>query len=197
MKRQEVWELVTEYTKSESLIHHMLAVEAAMRAYARKYGEDEETWGAVGLVHDFDYERYPSMDADTPDNQKHCLAGAEILRQKGWPEDLVHAVLSHATYSGVKPETRMEKTLYAVDELTGLVTAVALVRPSKNIADVNVKSVRKKWKDKAFAAAVDREEIARAAADLGVDLEEHIQVVLSALQDIAPELGLDGRLAVS
>jgi putative nucleotidyltransferase with HDIG domain len=197
MKRQEVWELVTEYTKSESLLHHMLAVEAAMRAYARKYGEDEETWGAVGLVHDFDYERYPSMDPDTPDNQKHCLVGAEILRQKGWPEDMVHAVLSHASYSGVRPETRMEKTLYAVDELTGLVTAVALVRPSKNIADVNVKSVRKKWKDKAFAAAVDREEIARAAADLGVDLDEHIQVVLSALQDIAPELGLDGRLAVS
>jgi len=197
MKRQDVWELVTEYTKSESLIHHMLAVEAAMRAYARKYGEDEETWGAVGLVHDFDYERYPSMDPDTPDDQKHCLAGAVILRRKGWPEDMVHAVLSHATYSGVVPETRMEKTLYAVDELTGLVTAVALVRPSKNIADVNVKSVRKKWKDKAFAAAVDREEIARAAADLGVDLDEHIQVVLSALQDIAPELGLDGRLAVS
>jgi putative nucleotidyltransferase with HDIG domain len=195
MNRQEVWNLVNEYTKSESLLHHMLSVEAAMRAYARKYGEDEEMWGAVGLVHDFDYERYPSMDPDVPDDQKHCLAGAAILRQRGWPDEMVRAVLSHATYSGVKPQTRMEKALYAVDELTGLVTAVALVRPSKNIADVNVKSVRKKWKDRAFAAAVNREEIEQATADLGVDLEEHIQVVLEALQGIAPQLNLDGRLA--
>jgi putative nucleotidyltransferase with HDIG domain len=195
--RDEVWKLVTEYTKSESLIHHMLAVEAAMRAYARHYGEDEEIWGALGLVHDFDYERYPGMDPETPDSEKHCFAGAVILREKGYPESFIHAVLSHATYSGEKPETRMEKTLYAVDELTGLIQAVAYVRPSKNIADVEVKSVRKKWKDRAFAAAVDREEIERAAADLGVDLTEHIQIVLDALKDIAPQLALDGRLAQS
>ncbi len=197
ISREEVWNLVTEYTKSESLLHHMLAVEAAMRAYARKFGEDEEVWGAIGLVHDFDYERYPSMDPETPDSEKHVFAGAEILRQRGWPEEWIRAVLSHATYSGVKPETRLEKALYAVDELTGLITAVALVRPSKNIADVTVKSVRNKWKDKAFAAAVDRQEIERATAELGVELNEHIQTVLEAMQGIAPELGLDGRLATN
>ena len=197
MKRQEVWNLVTEYTQNKSLLHHMLAVEAGMRAYARKFGEDEEVWGMIGLVHDFDYERYPSMDPDLPDSEKHCLAGAEILRQRGWPEDWVRAVLSHATYSGVKPETKMEKTLYAVDELTGLITAVALVRPSKNIADVKVKSVRKKWRDKAFAAGVDRQEIEQATADLGIELSDHIQTVLEAMQGIAADLELDGRLAQS
>ena len=197
MKRQQVWNLVTEYTQNKSLLHHMLAVEAGMRAYARKFGEDEEVWGMIGLVHDFDYERYPSMDPDLPDSEKHCLAGAEILRQRGWPEDWVRAVLSHATYSGVKPETKMEKTLYAVDELTGLITAVALVRPSKNIADVKVKSVRKKWRDKAFAAGVDRQEIEQATEDLGVELSDHIQTVLEAMQGIAADLELDGRLAQS
>lgn len=197
MNRQEVWNLVTEYTQNKSLLHHMLAVEAGMRAYARKFGEDEEVWGMIGLVHDFDYERYPSMDPDLPDSEKHCLAGAEILRQRGWPEDWVRAVLSHATYSGVKPETKMEKTLYAVDELTGLITAVALVRPSKNIADVKVKSVRKKWRDKAFAAGVDRQEIEQATEDLGVELSDHIQTVLEAMQGIAANLELDGRLAQS
>jgi putative nucleotidyltransferase with HDIG domain len=197
INRDEVWKLVIEYTKSESLIHHMLAVEAAMRAYARHYGEDEEVWGALGLIHDFDYERYPGMGPETPDSEKHCLAGAAILREKGYPESFIRAVLAHATYSGVHPETRMEKTLFAVDELTGLIQAVAYVRPSKNIADVEVKSVRKKWKDRAFAAAVDRDEIERAAADLGVDLTEHIQIVLDALKGIAPQLGLDGRLAQS
>ena len=197
MNRQEVWNLVTEYTQNKSLLHHMLAVEAGMRAYARKFGEDEEVWGMIGLVHDFDYERYPSMDPDLPDSEKHCLAGAEILRQRGWPEDWVRAVLSHATYSGVKPETKMEKTLYAVDELTGLITAVALVRPSKNIADVKVKSVRKKWRDKAFAAGVDRQEIEQATEDLGVELSDHIQTVLEAMQGIAADLELDGRLAQS
>jgi putative nucleotidyltransferase with HDIG domain len=196
MDRQEVWDLVTEYTKSESLIHHMLAVEAAMRAYARKFGEDEDTWGIIGLVHDFDYERYPSMDPDTPDSEKHVLAGAAILRQRGWSEEWIRAVSSHATYSGIRPETRLEKTLYAVDELTGLITAVALVRPSKNIADVQVKSVRKKWKDKAFAAGVNREEVEQATADLGVELSEHILTVLEAMQGIASELELDGRSAV-
>jgi putative nucleotidyltransferase with HDIG domain len=195
MNRQEVWDLVTEYTKNESLLHHMLAVEAGMRAYARKFGEDEEVWGMIGLVHDFDYERYPTMDLDAPDSEKHCLAGAEILRERGWPEEWVRAVLSHATYSGVKPETMMEKTLFAVDELTGLITAVALVRPSKDIADVKVKSVRKKWRDKAFAAGVDRAEIEQATEELGVELNDHIQTVLEAMQAIAPDLDLDGRLA--
>lgn len=195
MNRQEVWDLVTEYTHNKSLLHHMLAVEAGMRTYARKFGEDEEVWGIIGLVHDFDYERYPSMDPDLPDSEKHCLAGAAILRQRGWPEDWVRAVLSHATYSGVKPETKMEKTLYAVDELTGLITAVALVRPSKNIADVKVKSVRKKWRDKAFAAGVNRQEIEQATEDLGVELSDHIQTVLEAMQGIAADLELDGRLA--
>ena len=195
MNRDDVWALVTEYTQSQSLRHHMLAVEAAMRAYARKFGEDEDVWGAVGLVHDFDYERYPSMDPETPDSEKHTLAGAEILRSRGWPETYVHAVLSHATYSGVTPETNMEKTLFAVDELTGLITAVALVRPSKNVADVTPKSVKNKWKDRAFAAAVNREEIEQATAALGVELSEHVQTVLTAMQGIAAELELDGRLA--
>ena len=195
MNREEVWGLVTEYTQSQSLLHHMLAVEAAMRAYGRKFGEDEDVWGMVGLVHDFDYERYPSMDPDTPDSEKHCIAGAEILRQRGWPEPYIRAVLSHATYSGVTPETTLEKTLYAVDELTGLITAVALVRPSKNIADVTLKSVKNKWKDRAFAAAVNREEIEHATLALGVDLNEHIQTVLGAMQGIAADLELDGRLA--
>ena len=197
MKRQQVWNLVTEYTQNKSLLHHMLAVEVGMRAYARKFGEDEEVWGMIGLVHDFDYERYPSMDPDLPDSEKHCLAGAEILRQREWPEDWVRAVLSHATYSGIKPETMMEKTLFAVDELTGLITAVALVRPSKNIADVKVKSVRKKWRDKAFAAGVNRQEIEQATEDLGVELSDHIQTVLEAMQGIAADLELDGRLAQS
>ena len=197
MNREEVWSLVTEYTQSQSLLHHMLAVEAAMRAYGRKFGEDVEVWGYVGLVHDFDYERYPGMDPDTPDSERHCIAGAEILRQRGWPEEYIRAVLSHATYSGVTPETNMEKTLYAVDELTGLITAVALVRPSKNIADVTPKSVKKKWKDRAFAAAVDREEIENATQALGVELSEHIQTVLEAMQGIAGDLELDGRLAQS
>lgn len=185
MDRQEAWDLLCEYTKSENLRKHALAVEAAMRAYARHFGEDEALWGIVGLIHDFDYEKYPTLE-------NHPLKGAEILRQKGWPEEIVRAVLSHAPYTGITRDSLMEKALFAVDELTGLVTAVALVRPSKNIRDVKLKSIRKKWKDKAFAAGVNRTDVEEGAADLGIELSEHIEVVLQAMQSIAEELGLAG-----
>ena len=182
--RDKAWALVTEYIQSDSLRKHMLAVEAAMRAYARYYGEDEELWGIVGLLHDFDYEMHPTLD-------EHPRLGAPILRERGWPEVVVRAILSHGLYEGAPPrESRMEKALYAVDELTGLITAVALVRPSKSILDVKVKSVRKKWKDRRFAAAIDRQEIERGAAELGIELVEHIGIVLEAMQEIAPALGL-------
>jgi putative nucleotidyltransferase with HDIG domain len=187
--REDAWQLVTEFTENSHLIKHMLAVEAAMRAYARRFGEDEELWATVGLVHDFDYEQNPDLTVEG-----HPVTGSKILRERGWPELIVRAVLSHASeYTGVSRETRLEKTLCAVDELTGLITAVTLVRPSKSIHDVEVKSVRKKWKDKAFAAAVSRREIEEAAADLGVELWEHVGVVLEAMQGIAGELGLQGE----
>ncbi|MFZ5916118.1 MAG: HDIG domain-containing metalloprotein [Chloroflexota bacterium] len=185
MDRQQAWNLLCEFTQSENLRKHALAVEAAMRAYARLFDADEEQWGVVGLIHDFDYERYPTA-------QDHPFKGAEILRQRGWPEEIVRAVLSHARYAGVTRDTPLEKTLFAVDELTGLISAVALVRPSKSIHDVTVKSVKKKWKDRAFAAGVDREDVEQGAADLGVELGEHIGVVLNAMQAIADELGLAG-----
>jgi putative nucleotidyltransferase with HDIG domain len=189
VNRQEAWELVSEYTQSPHLRRHMLAVEAAMRAYARHYGEDEEKWGLVGLLHDFDYERYPDVAVEG-----HPNTGAPILRERGVAEEVIRAILSHATeVTGVERLSRLEKTLYAVDELTGLITAVALVRPSKNVGDVDVKAVRKKWKMKAFAPGVHREEIEAGAADLGVELEEHIQLVLTAMQEAAPALGLDGQ----
>jgi len=187
--RQEVWDLVCEYTPSVSLRHHMQAVEAAMRAYARRFGEDEDLWGIVGLVHDFDYERYPDIAVDG-----HPNVGGRLMRERGYDEIIVRAVLSHATeVTGVERETRLEQALYAVDELTGLITAVALVRPSKDIRDVEVKSIRKKWKDKLFAAGVHREDIEAGAAALGVELWEHVAVVLAAMQGIAGELGLDGQ----
>jgi putative nucleotidyltransferase with HDIG domain len=167
----------------------MLAVEAGMRAYARKYGEDEELWGIVGLVHDFDYEQNPDLSVEG-----HPVTGAKILRERGWPEEIVRAMLSHASdYTGVAQETLMERTLFAVDDLTGFLVAVALVRPSKSILDVKLKSVRKKWKDKAFAAAVNREHIEQAVTVLGLELSEHIQSVLDAMKEIAPELGLAGE----
>jgi putative nucleotidyltransferase with HDIG domain len=187
--REDAWQLVTEFTQNPNLIKHMLAVEAAMRAYARRFGEDEELWATVGLVHDFDYEQNPDLSVEG-----HPVTGSKIVRERGWPEEIIRAVLSHASdYTGVARETQMEKTLWAVDELTGLITAVALVRPSKSIHDVKIKSIRKKWKDKAFAAAVDRQEIEEAAATLGVDLWEHVGVVLEAMQGIAGELGLEGE----
>jgi putative nucleotidyltransferase with HDIG domain len=186
--RQAAWNLVCEYTPSINLRRHMLAVEAAMRAYARRFGEDEDLWGVVGLLHDFDYERYPDIATDG-----HPNVGGRILRERGYAEAIVRAVLSHATeVTGVERQTRLEHTLYAVDELTGLITAVALVRPSKDIRDVEVKSIRKKWKDKLFAAGVHREDIESGAAALGIELGEHIGVVLVAMQGIAGELGLDG-----
>lgn len=184
--RDDAWALVREYTKNDGLRKHMLAVEAAMRAYARYFDEDETLWSVVGLLHDFDYEQHPTLD-------EHPLLGAPILRERGWPEVVVRAVLSHGIQEGAPlRECRMEKALYAVDELTGLITAVALVRPSKDIRDVKVKSVRKKWKDRRFAAAVDRKQIEQGAAELGVDLSEHIRIVLEAMQEIAPALGLGG-----
>jgi putative nucleotidyltransferase with HDIG domain len=188
MNREEAWQLLTEFTKSESLIKHALAVEAGMRAYARKYGEDEEKWGIVGLIHDFDYEKFPTVP-------EHGTEGPKILRERGWPEEIARAVQSHATYTGVSRESLMEKALYAVDELTGLITAAALVRPTKDIRDITkIKSIKKKWKDKSFAAAVSREEIAEGAEALGVDLwTEHVPLVLEAMKGIAEELGLAGQ----
>jgi len=188
MNREDAWKLLTEFTQSPSLIKHALAVEAAMRAYARKFGEDEEKWGIVGLIHDFDYEKFPTMPP-------HAAEGAKILREHGWPEEIARAVESHADYLGIPRQTRMEKALYAVDELTGLITAVALVRPTKDIRDITeIKSVKSKFKDKAFAAGVNREDIVRGAEALGVDLwNEHVPLVLEAMKGIAEELGLAGQ----
>ncbi len=184
--REQAWQLVNEYTENANLVKHMLAVEAAMRAYARRYGADEETWAVVGLLHDFDYERFPD---------EHPLAGARILRERGWPEEIVHAVLSHAAErTGAARENLMERVLYAVDDLTGLIVAVALVRPSKDIREVTVKSVRNKWKDHRFAAGARREDTEAGAAELGIDLWEHVGIVLAGMQEIAAELELDGRL---
>jgi putative nucleotidyltransferase with HDIG domain len=194
--REQAWALLGEFTKSPNLIKHGLAVEAAMRAYARRFGQDEDRWGIVGLIHDFDYEQYPTMGGDTPRDQWHTYAGAQILRARGWPEEIVQDVLSHADYvEGAPRDTLLRKALYAVDELTGLVIAVALVRPSKSIMDVKVRSVRRKWKDRSFAAGVNRQDVEEGAAALDIELGEHIRIVLEALQGIAAELELDGRLA--
>lgn len=188
MNREDAWKLLNEFTQNPSLIKHALAVEAAMRAYARQFDEDEEKWGIVGLIHDLDYEKFPTMPP-------HAAEGAKILRERGWPEDIAHAVESHADYLGIQRESRMEKALYAVDELTGLITAVALVRPTKDIRDITeIKSIKSKFKDKAFAAGVSREDIVRGAEALGVDLwEEHVPLVLEAMKGIAEELGLAGQ----
>jgi len=192
--REFFWELVNEWTQSPQLIRHMLAVEAAMRAYARHFGADEDKWGMTGLLHDFDYEKYPDMTAA----DGHPFTGLRILREKGVDEDIARAIAAHAAErTGVQAETPLEKSLVAVDELTGFLTAVALVRPSKDIRDITqIKSVRNKWKDRSFAAAVNREEIEHAAQALGVDLwSEHVPLVLEAMQAIAADLGLDGRAA--
>jgi putative nucleotidyltransferase with HDIG domain len=183
--RELAWGLLTEYTQSDSLRKHMLAVEACMRAYARKFGEDEDKWGITGLLHDFDYEKYP-----TP--QEHPFVGNKILEERGYPEDVRRAILSHADYSGVKRATAMEKALFACDELAGFITASALVKPNKSLAEVEAKSVRRKMKDKAFARSVSRDDIINGAADLGVDLEEHITFCIEAMKGIAGELGLAG-----
>jgi putative nucleotidyltransferase with HDIG domain len=184
--RDAAWGLLTEFTQSESLQKHALAVEACMRAYARKMGGDEDLWGVVGLIHDFDYEKYPSAE-------EHPFKGNEILKERGYAEEIRKAILSHAEYSGVPRETPMEKTLFACDELAGFLTAATLVKPSKSLAELDAKSVRKKMKDKAFARSVNRNDIINGAADLGVELEEHIAFCIEAMKGIAAELGLDGR----
>ena len=181
--RDEAYALLTEYTKGDGLVKHALAVEAAMRYYAAHFGEDEALWGSVGLLHDFDYEKYPSLD-------DHPFRGAEILREKGYDEAFIHAILSHANHTGVTRENLMEKSLFAVDELCGLVTAVALVRPSKKLDDVGVKSVKKKLKDRAFARSVNRDDIRQGAEELGIPLEDHIQNVITAMQGVSGDLGL-------
>jgi putative nucleotidyltransferase with HDIG domain len=188
--RDSALALVHEFTASDSLRKHMLAVEAAMRAYAEKFGEDPERWGLTGLVHDFDYERFPNAAHSA--TEEHPAEGVRILRSKGYPEDILQAILGHATYSGVARETPMAKTLFAVDELTGLVTATALVRPSKSVHEVEAPSVRKKMKDKAFARGVSREDVITGANELGVDLDEHIAFVIGAMRRSAAAIGLNG-----
>jgi putative nucleotidyltransferase with HDIG domain len=184
-QRAAAWGLLTEFTQSESLRKHALAVEACMRAYARKLDGDEELWGVTGLLHDFDYERWPSLD-------DHPYRGNEILAERGWSEEIRRAIMSHAEYSGVTRDTPMQKALFACDELAGFITACALVKPGKSLAEVEAKSVRKKMKDKAFARSVNRDDIVNGAADLGVELEEHIAFCIEAMKGIAGELGLDG-----
>jgi putative nucleotidyltransferase with HDIG domain len=184
MTRDQALCIIREFVKNENLVRHMLAVEAAMAAYAKKYDENEEKWRVTGLLHDFDWEIHPTAEG-------HPSKGAIILRERGIDEEIIRAIQSHGTYTGVSRDSLMEKALFAVDELTGLITTTALVRPSRKIADVEVKSIKKKWKDKAFAAAINRTEIESAAQALGVDLwEEHIPLVLSAMQSIAVDLGL-------
>ena len=185
--REEAWCLLTEFTHSESLRKHALAVEACMKAYARKYGEDAELWGIVGLLHDFDYDRYPSLE-------EHPFKGSEILKERGWPDEIRRAIMSHAEYTGVTRDSAMEKALFACDELAGFITACALVKPGKSLAEVEAKSVRKKMKDKAFARSVNRNDIVNGAADLGVELEEHIAFCIEAMKGIAKELGLAGNV---
>jgi putative nucleotidyltransferase with HDIG domain len=187
LTRANAWALLTEFTQNENLRKHAIAVEAGVRHYARKFGEDEEAWGFVGLVHDFDYERYP-------DAENHPYRGVEILREKGVPEFVLRAILSHADYTGVTRESRLEKTLFACDEMAGFVTAAALVRPTKSVLDLEASSVRKRMKDKAFARAVSRDDLVRGAEALGVPLEEHIANVIEAMRGRADDLGLRGTL---
>ena len=181
--RNEAWALLTDYTDSEALVNHALAVEGVMRYMARKAGEDEEVWGVIGLVHDLDYERYPD---------EHCIRVREILEERGWPEDYVRAVVSHGwgICSEIEPVTRLEKTLFAIDELTGLVTACALVRPSRSVRDLTAKSVRKKWKQPSFAAGANRDIITKGAAMLGVELNELFTDVIMGMREVADDIGL-------
>jgi putative nucleotidyltransferase with HDIG domain len=187
MERTEAIQIVHEYVKNESLVRHMLAVEAAMRFYAARLGEDQDLWGITGILHDFDWEIHPTLE-------EHPVAGAPILRGRGVPEVIVRAVLSHADHTGIARTTLLEKALYACDEVTGLVTAVALVRPSRSLYDLEASSVKKKWKDRAFAAGANREEIAKSAEEFGVELWEHVGNVILAMRTIAPELGLEGNI---
>jgi putative nucleotidyltransferase with HDIG domain len=185
--RERAWGLLTEFTQSESLRKHALAVEACMRAYARKLAGDENLWGVVGLLHDFDYEKWPSLD-------DHPYKGNEILKERGWPDEIRRAIMSHAEYTAVTRDTPMEKALFACDELAGFITACTLVKPGKSLAEVEAKSVIRKMKDKAFARSVNRDDIVQGAADLAVDLEEHIAFCIEAMKGVAQALGLDGRL---
>ena len=186
--REAAWCLLTEFTQSESLQKHALSVEACMRAYARKFGADEELWGVVGLLHDFDYEKYPSAE-------DHPYKGSEILKERGYSDEIRRAIMSHAEYTGVTRDTPMEKALFACDELAGFITAVALIKPGKSLAEVDAKSVRKRMKDKAFARKVNRDDIVNGAAQLGIDLDEHITFCIEALKPIAGQLALDGSEA--
>ncbi len=183
MNREQALTIVREYVKNENLVRHMLAVEAAMKFYAEKFGEDVEKWRVTALLHDFDWEIHPTLE-------EHPQAGIPILRERGVPEEILRAILSHADHTGVPRQTRMEKALYACDEITGLIIAAALVRPSRSLDDLKVKSIKKKWKDKSFAAGVNREEVARAAEDFGVELWEHVANVIEAMRPIGEELGL-------
>src|SRR6202045_519253 len=198
INRESAWGLLIKFTQSESLRKHALAVEACMRGYSRKFASDsgnseasalglseEDLWGIVGLIHDFDYEKYPSLE-------DHPYKGSEILKERGWPEVIRRAIMSHAEYTSVARDTPMEKALFACDELAGFITAVALIKPGKSLAEVDAKSVRKRMKDKAFARKVNREDIINGALGLGVDLDEHIGFCIEALKGIAGELGLDG-----
>jgi len=184
--REDAWKLLNEFMQADNLIKHSLAVEAVMRYMARKHGEDEEKWAVVGLIHDVDYEQYPDQ---------HCTKVREILEERGWPEEYIRAVQSHgySRVNDIEPQSQMEKSLFAIDELTGLVTATALVRPSKSVLDTKVKSVKKKWKDKAFSAAVDRELIQSGADKLGVELSELIEDTIMGMRDAADEIGLKGE----
>ena len=186
--RESAWCLLTEFTQSESLRGHALAVEACMRAYARKLDADEALWGIVGLLHDFDYEKYPSLE-------DHPYKGNEILKERGYSDQIRKAIMSHAEYTGVTRDTPLEKTLFACDELAGFITAATLVKPSKSLAELDARSVKKRMKDKAFARSVNRNDIVNGARELGVDLEEHITFCIEAMKGIAPELGLDGSAA--
>jgi len=188
MNYQESLDLMHEYTESDALRKHMYSVEAAMRAYANKYGEDEEKWGIVGLLHDFDYERYPNHERSP--TEEHPSTGVRILRERGYPDDVCDAILGHGDYTGVPRETLMAKTLYAVDELCGFLNACALVRPSRSFQDLKVKSVKKKLKDKGFARAVSRDEIRHGAEEAGLDFDEHVQFVIEALRPVEKTLGL-------
>jgi putative nucleotidyltransferase with HDIG domain len=186
--REQAWGLLTEFTQSESLRKHALAVEACMRAYAQKFSEDPDLWGVVGLLHDFDYEKWPSLE-------DHPYKGNEILKERGYSDEIRNAILSHAEYTDVSRVTPMEKALFACDELAGFITAVALVKPGKSLAEVDAKSVRKKMKDKAFARSVNRNDIVQGAAELGVELEEHIAFCIEAMKGISGKLGLEGSVA--
>jgi putative nucleotidyltransferase with HDIG domain len=188
--RDDALALMHEYTASESLRKHMRSVEAAMRAYAAKFGEDVERWGLAGLLHDFDYERFPNS-AHSP-TEEHPSEGVRLLGAKGYPQDILQAIMGHAHYTNTPRETKMAKTLFAVDELTGLITATALVRPSKSVHEVDARSVRKKMKDKAFARGVSRDDVINGASELGVDLDEHITFVIAAMQARSADLGLSG-----